>query len=130
MSDYVPRFKPGQAFTSQASAAITGGQLCAVTGSGTVGPTAGATTAWVGTAAFDVASGENVTLHCGGVQKLVAAGAITAGDQVVSAAAGKVATLAAATTAVVADINAARQVVGVALTTAVDGATVDIAMVR
>ena len=130
MSDYVPLFKPGQAITSQASAAITGGQLVAVSGSGTVAPTAAATVAWVGVAAFDAGNGEKVTIHKGGVQRIVASGAITAGDQVVAAAAGKVATLAAAATAVAADINAARQVVGVALTTATDGNPVEIDMDR
>lgn len=130
MADYVPKFTPGQAITSQASAAITGGQLVAVSGSGTVAPTAAATVAWVGVAAFDAANGEKVTIHKGGVQRIVASGAVTAGDQVISAAGGKVATLAAAAGAVAADINAARQVVGIALTTAADGATVEIDMDR
>lgn len=130
MADYVPKFTPGQAITSQASAAITGGQLVAVSGSGTVAKTAGASTAWVGVAAFDAANGDKVTIHKGGVQRIVASGAITAGDQVISAADGKVASLAAAAGATAGDINAARQVVGTALTTAADGASVEIDMDR
>lgn len=130
MADYVPRFKPGQAIPSRASVAITGGQLCIVTGSGTVGPSTAAAVTWVGVAAYDAVSGDNVTLHCGGMQQLTASGVITAGDQVVAAAAGRVATLAAAAGATAGDINAARQVVGLALTTAADGATVDVAMTR
>lgn len=130
MAEYVPLFKPGQAITSQASAAIVGGRLVAVSGSGTVAETAGATTAWVGVAAFDAASGDKVTVHCGGVQKLTASGAITAGDQVISAAAGRVASLAAAAGATAGDINSARQVVGIALSTAADGGSVQIQMVR
>lgn len=130
MADYVPKYTPGQAITSQASAAITGGQLVAVSGAGTVAPTVGATTAWLGVAAFNAAIGDKVTLHKGGVQRIVAAGAINAGDQVISAAAGRVASLAAAATATVGDINAARQVVGTALTTAADGASVEIDMDR
>lgn len=130
MSDYVPKFTPGKAITSQASAAITGGQLCIVSGSGTVAPSSAATVAWVGVAAFDVASGEKVTLHKGGVQRLTASGGITAGDQVVAGADGKVVSLAAAAVGDAADVNAARQVVGVALTTATDGNPVEIDMER
>jgi hypothetical protein len=112
MADYVPRFKPGQAITSQASAAITGGRLVAVSGSGTVA-TAGADSALVvGVAAFDVAaSGDKVTLYNGGVQKLVASGAITAGAGVVSDTGGKVKSATTATAA------AAGTLLGRALTT-------------
>ena len=38
MAEYLPLYKPGQALTLKASAAITGGQLLAVSGSGTVAP--------------------------------------------------------------------------------------------
>lgn len=43
MADYLPLFKPGQDITSTTSAAVTGGQLLVVSGSGTVAPTSGAT---------------------------------------------------------------------------------------
>lgn len=122
MADYVPLFKPGEAIPTTASAAITGGQLCGVSGSGTVAPTGGATATWLGVAAFDVANGDRVTLHKGGVQRLTASGAITAGDAVIPAANGQVATIGAVT-------NYA-QVVGVALTTAANGASVEVDMVR
>lgn len=130
MTDYVPLFKPGQAVTRQASAAITGGQVVVVTGDGTVGPSAGASAAFFGVAATDAAVGDQVTVHKGGVQRPVASGAVTAGDEVVTAAAGRVSTLAAAAGATAGDINAARQVVGVALSTAADGETVDVDFVR
>lgn len=115
MADYLPIRIPGQALVLQASADVTGGQLVAVSGSGTVAPAGAASAAWVGVAAFDAKSGAKVTVHCGGEQELVASGAITAGALVVSAAGGKVAS---STT------PAAGTLVGVALTTAADGAKV------
>lgn len=126
MAEYVHHWPPGS-YTSQASATITGGQLLMVTGVNTVGPTTGATTAWVGVAAHDAVSGDKITvLPIQGVHRLTASGTVTAGDQVVSAAAGKVASLAAAAGAAAGDINSARQVVGTALTTATDGNLVDV----
>lgn len=125
MSEYVPLFKPGVAIPSQASAAITGGRLVVVSGSGTVA-TAGADAANVlGVAAFDVAaSGDKVTIHStrgGGVHRLVASGAITAGAGVVSDADGKVKSATIATAA------AAGTLLGIALTTvAADGDVVDV----
>lgn len=96
MADYLPKFKPGQAVTFKASAAITGGRQVVVTGNRTVGP-AGADALAIGTAGFDAAIGEDVTvfLRGDGVHGLVAAGAIAAGAKVISAAAGKVATIGA-----------------------------------
>jgi len=122
MADYTPRFKPGQAITLQASAAITGGRLVAVSGSGTVA-TAGADSALVvGVAGFDVAaSGDKVTVYAGGVQKLVASGAITAGAGVVSDTGGKCKSATTATAA------AAGTLLGRALTTTTtDGDIVDV----
>lgn len=118
MADYLPLYKPGQAFTSQASATITGGQLLIVSGSGTVAPSSAAAATAVGVAAFDVASGAKVTVFAGGIQRVVASGAITAGANVEPATAGKVATHTNGT-------NDA-YVVGVALTTAADGAAVEV----
>ncbi len=92
MADYLPIYKPGQAITLKASAAITGGQLVEVTGSGTVGPAGAASTKVVGVAGFTAAINDNVTIFTGGVQHAVAAGAITAGDVVQAGAAGTVAT--------------------------------------
>ena len=122
MADYVPLYTPGQAYTSQASAAITGGRLVAVSGSGTVATAAADSAAVVGVAAFDVAaSGDKVTLHWGGVQRLVASGAITAGAGVVSDTGGKVKSATTATAA------AAGTLLGRALTTvAADGDIVEV----
>lgn len=122
--EYLPVFKPGQAVTLKASAAITGGQVVAVSGSGTVAPAAAGAAAWTGVAAFDAAVNDNVTVYSGGVQSCTAAGAVTAGDLVVTGAAGRVATLAAVTTPTAADVTSTRAIVGLALTTAADGGKV------
>lgn len=115
MAEYLPIHTPGQAVTLKASGSITGGRVVAVSGSGTVA-TAGADSAtWVGVAAHDAATNDNLTIWCGGTQECVAAGAITAGDAIECAASGAVATAASAT---------ALTYVGVALTTAADGAKV------
>lgn len=125
MADYTPIFFPGDTITSTTSAAVTGGQQLVVSGDGTVAPSAGSSAKVVGVAAFDAASGALVTLFGRGMtHEATASGAITAGDQVVSAAAGAVSTLAAAAGATAGDINSARSVLGVALTTAADTAKV------
>ena len=115
MAEYLPIYKPGQALTLKASAAVTGKQIVAVSGSGTVAPAGAASTAAVGVAAFDAATNDNVTVYAGGVQEVTASGAITAGSPVICGASGTV--VAAAT-------PAAGQQVGIALTTAADGASV------
>ena len=92
MAEYLPIYKPGQAVTLKASAAITGGQLVEVTGSGTVGPAAAASTKVVGVAGFDAAINDNVTIYAGGVQHVTAASAVAAGDSIQAAANGQVAT--------------------------------------
>lgn len=121
MSDYLPVFLPGTAVTLTASAAITGGQLLAVSGSGTVAPAAAGSAAYIGVAASDAASGARVTVYPRGViHETVADGDITAGAQLQTGATGKIKALAAAAANAAADITAARSLVGVALTTATD----------
>jgi len=95
MADYLPKFKPGQAVTFNASADVTGGRLVVVTGNRTVGPAGADSAAVVGVAGFDAKSGERVTVftRAGGVHPLVANGAIAAGIKVSSAAAGKIQTV-------------------------------------
>lgn len=125
MSDYLPVYTPAEVATFTASAAITGGQLLAVSGNGTVGPAGAASASWIGVAAGDAPSGSRVSVFCRGtVHESTAAGAITAGAQLATGAAGTVATLAAAAANALGDINNARAVVGVALTTAADAALV------
>ncbi len=126
MPDYLPLFKPGASLSYTASAAITGGQVLVVSGSGTVAPSAGASVAVLGVAAQDVANGDRVTIHRGGVQRSTAAAVIAAGDQLVSAVAGQVTPVApVAATVAAADVVATRQIIGLALTAAAAGATVE-----
>lgn len=120
MAEYLPVFKPGQAITLKASATITAGQLVEVTGVGTVGPAGADSVKWVGVAAIDAATNDNVTIYAGGVQEIVASGTVTAGEAVEAAAAGEVATAASTTFATY---------VGIALSTATD-AKVRVLMVR
>ena len=121
MAEYLPVYKPGQALTLKASAAVTGGQLLAVSGSGTVAPAGAGATNWIGVAGFDGATNDNVTVFSSGVQALVASGAVAAGDLLVAGAAGTVATGAT---------PAAGAFVGVALTSAANGAKVRVRFSR
>jgi predicted RecA/RadA family phage recombinase len=82
----------------------------------------GANAAWLGVADTDATSGQKVGVTSGGVQELIASGAIAAGDVLISAAAGKVAAIGGGTTY--------SQVVGIALTAAADAAKVRVRMVR
>lgn len=121
MAELLPIYKPGQALTLKASATITGGQLLAVSGSGTVAPTGAASTATVGMAAFDGVTNDNITVWSGGVLPLKASGAIAAGSPVIAGAAG---------TVVASASPPLGQQVGVALTTAADAAIVRVQMQR
>jgi hypothetical protein len=125
MADYLPVYTPAEVATFTTSASVTGGQLLHVSGNGTVSPAPAGSAAWIGVASGDAASGARVSVFCRGtVHESTAAGAITAGAQLATGAAGTVATLAAAGGAAAGDINNARAVVGVALTTAADTALV------
>ncbi|NUR24985.1 MAG: DUF2190 family protein [Hamadaea sp.] len=122
MAEYLPLHDDGDAITRQASAAITGGQLVIVSGSGTVAPASAAAATWLGVAGNDAASGDNVVIFCGGVQRLVASGAITAGNTVEAAASGQVAAHTNGTN----DVN----IVGLALTSATNGNLVEVKPTR
>ena len=90
-------FAPGDEVTYTASAAVTGGQLVAVTGNRTVGPAGAGSSAWIGVAEYDAAIGEKVTVTSGGIHELTSSGAVAAGANVIGAAAGAVATIGAET---------------------------------
>lgn len=110
MADYLPKFKPGQAVTLTVGAtAVVGGRLVEVSVANTVIPAAADSAKVVGVAGFDAATGEPVTVFTrpSGVHRLVASGAIAVGAKVISAAAGKIAT-----------IGAGANPVGIALTAA------------
>lgn len=121
MPDYTPNHLPGESVTYVASAGITGGQVVHITATGrTVTATTAASDHVVGVATHDAITGQRVTVSRGGEQFPKAAGAITAGVPVKSAAAGCVA-------AWVTGTDLPSLVLGVALDTVADGANVAVA---
>lgn len=130
MGDYTPIYTPGQTISGTLSTAIVGGNLVAVSATGTIGVAGANSIAVVGVAAQDAASGARVAYYTGGVQELVTSGTVTAGDQVVAAAAGLVSTLAGVTTPTAADVTNTRAIIGIALTTATTGNKVRVQMNR
>lgn len=126
MGDYLPKYKPGEAIPLDITGTVTGGRLVTA-----AGVHAGANARdWLGAASRDAVSGDRITVYCDGVQRLIATGAVTKGDQVVCAAAGTVATLAAVTTPTAADVTNTRAIVGIALADAADTAEVPVKMAR
>lgn len=89
MPAYLPKFDTKLTITLKASAAITGGRLVEVSGDGTVAQAAADSTKVVGVAMDDAAENQTVAVSLGGVQRLLANGSITAGDEVAAAADGK-----------------------------------------
>ena len=96
MADYLPKLS-GASATFTASADVIGGRLVSVAGTRLVSVAGADSAAVVGVAAFDVATGDPVTVYTrpAGVHSLVASGAIEAGAKVTADAAGKVQTVAA-----------------------------------
>lgn len=122
MPDYVPLFTPGKDVTHTAAADVIGGRLVEAAASTTATSrrarhAAAGSLITLGVAGRDAKAGEIFPTTRGGVQRLIAAGAIAAGDRVAAAADGKVATATAAT-------------LGTALTAAADGATAQIQLDR
>jgi hypothetical protein len=100
MAEYTPVFANGTApWTLQASAAITGGRLVAVSGTGTVAQAGAASTSVLGVAANDAATGQKVQVWplAGLTHKVLGTGAIAAGDNLAAGAAGVVAAIGAGT---------------------------------
>lgn len=133
MPDYTAVFLPGLTITSIAVGPVTGGDPLEVAGSGlvqraTAGPSGLGSARYVGIAATDAASGQRVTLIADRVvHDGTADGPVTAGDQVMaSVVPGKTVKTCppAGPVPVQADIDAARAVIGVAMTSAPDGTTV------
>lgn len=91
MADYAPIYLYADQITATTSAAVTGGQLLHVSGDGTVAPAPADSHAFVGTAAQDAASGARVS-YCprGKVHESTTDGAVTAGNNVFTTAAGTV----------------------------------------
>jgi hypothetical protein len=124
--DYSAVHLPGLTMTSQAAGTITGGDPLEVAGTGTVQKASGANSQKViGIAAQDAVAGAKVTVIVDRVvHEGLADGAITAGDQLVASptAGRQVVTLPPLGGAPgQADVNAARAIIGIALTTASTG---------
>lgn len=133
MPDYSAVFLPGLMMTSTAAGTITGGDPVEVAGSGTVqrstaGPNSLGSLKCIGISAQDATAGARVTIIVDRVVHEGAAdGAITAGDQLMtSSVAGRQVKTVPATGGAPGqvDVNQARAIVGIALTTAADGGTV------
>lgn len=114
MADYSPVYGGGNlSFTSTTSGVVTGGQILAVSGTGTVAAAGAASADVVGVAAHDAASGALVTvLQLSGVvhEFLAGVGDVTAGDLVKVGASANV--------VIAIDSGTYDQRVGIALTTA------------
>lgn len=130
MAQHVHKFAPGASLTLAVEAAVTAARLVMVTGDNQVSPATATSTSWIGAAATDAAVGEQVLVLRGGVQEIICSGAVTAGDLVVAAADGTVASLAAVTTPTAGDVTGTRAIVGTALVGGADGAVVRVAMAR
>lgn len=113
----VHKFHPGESVTFTAGGDLTDGQLVVVTGDREVSAAAAATgVKAIGSAATAASTGDDVLVLLGGVQRLVAASDINAGDLVVAADGGKVAAIAAVTTPTAGDVTSTRAILGIALT--------------
>ena len=120
MADYLPKFT-GASATFTASAAITGGRLVAVAGNRLVAQASADSATVVGVSGYDAVTGDPMTVYTrpSGVHSLVASGAIEAGAKVISATAGRVATI---TTGTETGVNP----IGIALEAAADLDVVDV----
>jgi hypothetical protein len=118
MPDYAPKYLYADQVTSTASDTITGGQLLVVSGNGTVAPAGADAANVVGVAAFDAPTNARVSfIPRGKVHVSTAASGgngVTAGGRVYSAANGQVD-----------DTGTAANYIGVALTTAAAGGSVE-----
>lgn len=103
MSDYLPKFNPGaQVPLTVGATPVVGGRLVEVSTANAIVPSGADSAKVLGVAAQDAAVGDRVTVFArsGGVQRLTASGAIAVGARVISAAAGKIATIGAGTNAI------------------------------
>lgn len=97
MAEHTPKYFPADRLPRTTSAAVTGGQVVAVSGNDTVAPIAAPNEAWLGVAAHDADNGAPVVVYTEGVHEVPASGAIAAGKPVIGAAAGAVAAFTNAT---------------------------------
>jgi hypothetical protein len=112
MAENTPAYFPADRLPRTTSAQVTGGQVLVVSGNDTVAPSSGASSAWLGIAGHDAASGAQVVVYTAGVHLVAASGAIAAGALVIPATGGAVADQ--STPSAANDV----QVVGIALSAA------------
>lgn len=93
MAEHTPHYLPADRLPRTTSAQVTGGQVVVISGNDTVAPSSAASSAWLGVAGHDAASGAQVVVYTEGVHEVAASGAIAAGARVISAASGAVATI-------------------------------------
>lgn len=103
------KFRPGQDITYRATEDVLARHLVEISGDTAVKHAAAGSLKVAGVALFDAEAGEAPVVASGGVRRLIAAGAIAAGDRVAAAANGLVATATTAT-------------IGLAIAAATDGA--------
>lgn len=114
MSDYLPKYVPAVAISLTASTDVTGGRVLVVTGEQTVGHADADASLVAGVASRNVKTGDRVGVYpVGGVHRLIADGAIAAGDAVATAAEGKISAT-------------GENKIGVALSDAADGDVIDV----
>lgn len=118
MPNYLPKVDTRHTLTRAASADVVGGRLVQVSGNGTVATAAADSDRVLGVAMHDAKSGQSVSVSLAGVQRPLAAGAITAGAKVYTDATGK------------ASATGTNNPIGIALNTVADGAQVDVQMNR
>lgn len=127
MASQVPYARPEEAGRNYVTTgAVTGGNIVAFSGDKTVAQAGANSILVAGWCPYDVASGGLAPVYREGVVPCIASGTITAGQRVVPAATGKVATIGAVSTPTAAEVTATRVVVGTAEAGATDGNTVPI----
>lgn len=133
MPDYTAVFLPGLTMTMTAAGTLTGGDPVEIAGPSavqktTAGPSALGSAKCIGVASHDAVAGAKVTIIVDRVvHEGLADGVVTAGDQVMSSslAGRQVKTVPASSgSPSKADVDQARVIIGIAITTASDGATV------
>jgi Uncharacterized conserved protein (DUF2190) len=136
MADYTAVFLPGLTMTSTALSNITGGDPVEVAGTDLVqkctpGPSGWGSAKYIGIAATDAYAGQLVTIITDRVvHEGPADGPVNAGDQLMASSAPGCQVTTAPPTGTIpgqleqADVDCARAVIGVALTTAASGTTV------
>lgn len=117
MADWTQKFAPGQSVSYTAGGAITGGNVVALSAANTCTATSAASAVALGVASRDVAVGELVEIMRGGVQRCVAAAAVTVGQPLKTAASGRVTPMTIGT-------DPQDQYIGFALTAAAGAASV------